>query len=170
MFARAIRLVGLILVCSSVGGPSLGGPPSDAALSKIEILDVDNAHALGKTRKDGHPVCSLEAHTREDTQFVRRLWETYGPVFKFEDWNNFGPDSSYRQIRLIHNGKVLILNSWHPLVERNPGLVAASYGAISLDGRSRAEVLSADDPGYVAKRLAFDATVDQCLSHGKARR
>lgn len=158
----------MVGVCSSLGAPSFGDEKPPATLSKVEVLDVNRTLAPDRGRQKDRQVFSLEARSKEDRRFIRRLWQVYGPVFRFEDWSSFGPDSSYRQIRLIHNGKVLTLSSWHPLMEQNSTHVALSYGVISLEGRSRAEALKADDPDYFARRSAFDAIVDECLAHNRA--
>jgi hypothetical protein len=163
--ARAARLIAFIGVCSFVGGPLSGGQPANTALSALEILDVDNRMDLIRGRTDDRRVCSLDAQSSDDARFMKRLWDDYGPVFGFKEWNNFGPDSSYRQIRLMHDGKTLTLKSWHPLYERNEGAVVTSQGVMALEGRSRAEVLKKDDPDYVARRAAFDSLVEKCLGH-----
>jgi len=168
MINRATRLLLVVVICSALGAPLFGDEKPEATLSKVEILDLDRTLEPDRGRQRDRQVFSLEARSKEDRRFIGRLWQVYGPVFRFEDWGSFGPDSSYRQIRLIHKGKVLTLSSWHPIVEQSSTHVATSYGVISLDGRSRAEVLKADDPDYFARRSAFDAIVDQCLAHTKA--
>jgi len=164
MLVRAARLIALIGVCSFVGAPLFGGQPAKA-LSALEIRDIDNSVDPIRGRKDDQQVCSMEARNSDDKRFVKRLWDDYGPVFGFKAWNNFGPDSSYRQIRLTHEGKVLTLKSWHPIYERNESVVVTSHGVMSSNGRSRADVLKDDDPDYVARRSAFDSLVDLCLMH-----
>lgn len=168
MFNRATRLLLAVAVCSSLGAPSFGDQKPEATLSKVEVLDLNRTLEPDRGRKRDRQVFSLVARSREDRRFIGRLWQVYGPVFRFEDWSNFGPDSSYRQIRFIHKGKMITLSSWHPIVEQNSTHVATSYGVTSLDGRSRAKVLKAGDPDYFARRMAFDAIVDQCLTHNKA--
>jgi hypothetical protein len=165
---QGTRLLFVVGICSSLAAPSFGDEKPPATLSKVEILDVNRTLEPDRGRQRDRQVFSLEARSKEDRRFIGRLWQVYGPVFRFEDWSSFGPDSSYRQIRLIHRGKVLTLSSWHPIVEQNSTHVATSYGVISLDGRSRGEVLKAGDPDYFARRSAFDAIVDRCLAHNKA--
>lgn len=163
MSVRAAGLIALFGVCSLVGFPLFGGQPAKA-LSALEIRDVDNRMVPSHGRKDDQQVCSMEARSSDDTRLVKRLWDDYGSVFGFTDWNNFGPDSSYRQIRLTHEGNVLTLRSWHPIYERNEGTVVTSHGVTLLNGRSRADVLKKDDPAYLARRVAFDALVERCLA------
>lgn len=165
---QGTRLILVVGVCSLLDAPLSGDEKPPATLSKVEILDVNRTLEPDRGRPRDRPVFSLEPRSREDRRFIGRLWQVYGPVFRFEDWSSFGPDSSYRQIRLVHKGKVLTLSSWHPIVEQNSTHVALSYGVISLEGRSRAEALKADDPDYFARRSAFDAIVDECLAHNRA--
>ena len=163
MFVRAARLIALLCVCSLVGLPLFGGQPAKS-LSALEIRDVDNSMNPTRGRKDDQQVCRVEVRNSDDAGFVKHLWDDYGPVFGFKDWNNFGPDASYRQIRLVHEGQTLTLQSWHPIYERNQSAVVTSQGVMALEGRSRAEVLKKDDPAYLSRRVAFDALVDRCLT------
>lgn len=167
--ALRVWLLLVVGICSSLGAASFADEKPEATLSKVEILDLNRTLEPDRGRQRDRQVFTLEARSPEDRRFVGRLWEVYGPAFRFEDWSSFGPDSSYRQIRLIHKGRVLTLSSWHPIVEQSSTHVATSYGVISLDGRSRPEVLRAGDPDYFARRSAFDAIVDQCLAHSKAK-
>src|SRR3989338_8832492 len=164
---RIIKLIALFAICGSLWLPLFCHAEPNPGLFKVEIRDIDNqlmppVSSSTAPKKTDHWLFNLSAQNKEDQQFVRQLWETYGPVFDFRDWDSLGPDSSYRQIRLIYEGKTLILNSWHPIYEQNPGAVVTSRGVTSLDGRSRAEVMEADDQHYIAKRSAFDAIVDRC--------
>lgn len=170
MIHRATRLLFAVAICSSLSAPSFGDEKPDATVSKVEILDLNRTLDLDRGRMRDRQVFRLEARSREDRRFIGRLWQVYGPFFRFQDWGNFGPDSSYRQIRITHKGKMLTLSSWHPLMEQNSTHVAMSYGVTSLNGRSRAEALKADDPDYLARRNAFDAIVEQCLARDKATR
>jgi hypothetical protein len=162
VLVRVARLIVLIGACSSLGAPSFGGQ-QEAAPSVLDIRDVNNALGVNPGRIEDPQVCRMEARGSEDRRFVKRLWDDYGPVFGFKDWNNFGPDSAYRQIRLTHDGKTLTLKSWHPAYERNEKLVVTSQGVMLLEKQSRAEVLKKDDPDYVARREAFDSLVEKCL-------
>lgn len=167
MIHRATRLLFAVAIGSSLAGPASGDGKPDATVSKVEILDLNRTLDLDRGRMRDRQVFRLEARSREDRRFIARLWQVYGPVFRFENWSSFGPDSSYRQIRMTHKGKTLTLSSWHPLMEQNTTHVAMSYGVTSLDGRSRAEALKADNPDYLARRSAFDAIVEQCLAREK---
>jgi len=143
--------------------PLSGGQP-DKALSTLDIRDVD--HSLDPTsgRQPDKPVCVLKGQGAKDERMLTQLWEDFGPLFGFKDWNSFGPDSMYRQIRLEREGKVLTFRSWHPIYERDKSKVVTSQGVMPLNGRTRADVLKKDDRGYIARRAAFDAIVDLCLA------
>lgn len=152
-----LRCLAVILACA---GPLLAaeGP------SQLEIVDVENSMSPRARGQALRPVCRSD-----DPKLVRRLWEKQGKTFDFKDWGNFGPDSSYRRIRLEHQGKAFTLESWHPQAERAGTAVAMSYGVTALNGRSKAQALKLDKPEYVAKRSAFDAIVERCLSRRNPR-
>ena len=169
MFVRMIGLItfsGLVISLSA----SAAARQSRAAVDRIEIVDINNTLELRSKPRTNLPVCVIEAKNVVERRFVHRLRKDYSPVFDHKDWSNFGPDSEYRQIRLVSNGKVLTLQSWHPLYERDGRFVVTSHGVSSLDGRTRAEVLREGDRVYLARRTAFDAIVDQCLAHAKSRK
>ena len=161
--ARAAGVIALVAVSGLLAMPSHGGQP-DKALSTLDIRDVDNRLHPTRGRQPDKQVCSLGGQGAKAEQMLKQLWDDFGPLFGFKDWNSFGPDSSFRQIRLEYAGKVLTFRSWHPIYERDGRTVAMSHGLIPLNGRSRAEVLKKDDRGYVARRVAFDAIVDLCLA------
>ncbi len=161
--SRAVGLIALVAVSGLFAMPSWGGQP-EKALSTLDIRDIDNTVHPTRGRQPDKQVCSLNGQEARAERLLNQLWEDFGPLFRFTDWNSFGPDSMYRQIRLERGGKVLTFRSWHPIAERDGRMVALSQGLVPLNGRSRAEVLKQDDRGYVAKRSAFDAIVDLCLA------
>lgn len=163
MLVRAARLIVFIGFCSSLGAPSFGAQPGKP-LSLLEIRDVDNSPIPSK---EGRLICRVEARSDEDRRFVKGLWDGYGPVFGFKDWNNLGPDSMYRQLRLVHEIKTLTLRSWHPIYERDRKLIVTSHGVTTLGKRSRAEVLRKDNQTYVKRRAAFDTLLERCLMHNR---
>ena len=158
-----VQVIMIILVSVCVGVPSFGAQPGKP-LSRLEIRDVDNSPTPSK---EGRLICRVEAQSDEDRRFVKQVWDGYGPVFGYKDWINLGPDSMYRQVRLVHEIKVLTLKSWHPIYERNPKLVVTSQGVTALGKRSRTEVLRKDDKAYVKRRTAFDSLLQQCLMHNR---
>ena len=167
--ARAAGLIALVAVSVLPAANSLAGQP-DKALSTLDIRDIDHrTHQSGKPQPDKQ-VCSLDGRGDRGERMLNQLWEDFGPLFGFTDWNSFGPDAKYREIRLERGGKVLTFRSWHPIYERDGSMVVTSQGVFPLNGRSRAEVLKKDDRGYVARRTAFDAIVDLCLAMGKPAR
>ena len=56
----------------------------------------------------------------------------------------YGPDSAYMTILVRSGNKSLRMDSWHELFETDPRLVVRSCSVMSLDGKSRAEVLQAE--------------------------
>jgi hypothetical protein len=80
-------------------------------------------------------------------------------------WNNFGPDSSVREIAFVSQGRLARLRSWHPVAEKNASIVAASYGLTALEDQDRESFLKDDDPAYVAKRQAFDEIANRLREH-----
>jgi hypothetical protein len=92
----------------------------------------------------------------DSSALLAELYDLAARLFPGGSWNNFGPDSSYREIVYFSRGRKVVLRSWHPLAEQDPRVVAASYGLTSLDGRDREAFLRGDDQGYVEKRRAYD--------------
>lgn len=88
--------------------------------------------------------------------FLADLYDLSQRHFANDRWSKYGPDSSYREIVFFSRGRKVVLRSWHPLYEKNPGVVASSHGLTSLGGKSREAFLREDDQGYVAQRRAFD--------------
>ncbi len=161
--SRAAGLIALVALSGLLAVPPVAGQPEQAP-STLDVRDIDRrTNPTGKPQPD-KPVCSLSGKDARAERMVKQLWEDFGPLFRFTDWDSFGPDSMYRQIRLEHAGKVLTFRSWHPIYERDKRMVATSGGLKPLAGRSREEVLKEDDRGYVARRVAFDAIVDLCLA------
>ncbi len=162
MSVRVASLIAIIGAWSVLAAPALGDQPR--ILGMLEIRDIDNSPVPSK---EGRLICRVEARNDQDQRFVKRLWDEQGPAFGFKDWTNLGPDSMYRQIRLVHERKVLTLKSWHPIYERNHGLVVTSHGVTALGKRSRADVLRKDNPTYRARRAAFDTILERCLMHNR---
>lgn len=164
ILSRAASVCLFISLSLSLSGAS---PP---AVWKIEVMDINNTLELRSRPRTYQPVCVLEAKNAADRRFINEIGKAYGPIFSHRDWSSFGPDSRYRRIRLVIKGKMLTLQSWHPIYEKEPRIVVTSHGVSSLNGRTRAEVLIEDDSDYVARRTAFDAIVEQCLARLKARK
>ena len=135
-------------------------------LAKIEILDIDHTRRAPLNIK---PVCVVEARSESDRRFVERLWARYAPAFDLKDWQSLGPDSAYRRVSLYWGAKKIVLESWHPIVERGGNGVAMSYGVTALEGRSLAAALKNDDAIYLKRREAFDAIGRECAKRSKAR-
>ncbi len=88
--------------------------------------------------------------------FLRDLQDFAFDTFPDRTWINYGPDASYRTIRITCDGDEMQLSSWHPIYEQKPSVVAGSHGLTTLNGQTREEFLGSDDQEYVAKRDAFD--------------
>ncbi|MEQ1919325.1 MAG: hypothetical protein ABL955_09010 [Elusimicrobiota bacterium] len=140
--------------------------PPARAQARLEIVDVDHSRRAALAIQ---PVCGVDPKTEGGDKFVERLWKRYASVFGLKDWRSFGPDSAYRRITLVWQEKKIILESWHPIVERGGKGVAMSYGVTALDGRSLAAALKNDDAQYVKRREAFDAIVRECAARKRAR-
>jgi len=122
-----------------------------AGASVVTIVDVDGGLSPG-----GDKSLLQAVSTNSDAQFLSELFDYATEYFPERSWNNFGPDSQYRQIVFASLGRKVELKSWHPIYETNANVVAASYGLTGLDGQSRDEFLVKDDQDYVQKRTAFD--------------
>lgn len=129
----------------------------------IEIMDVAIRFDSQKRFNTNEPICMLAAQNMNQEEFIRHLWSDYASAFGSRDWNNFGPDSGYREIRLSYSGKTIVLRSWHPSAERNNNVVATTNGIEPLNGRTRDQAL-AGNPDYLSKRRAFDSIVMECLA------
>lgn len=140
--------------------------PPARAQARLEIADVDNSRRAGLSIQ---PVCGVDAKTEADRKFIELLWTRYAGVYALKDWRSFGPDSAYRRITLAWADKKIILESWHPIVERGGKGVAMSYGVTALDGRSLTDALKTDDAKYVRRRAVFDTIVRECAERKKAR-
>jgi hypothetical protein len=85
---------------------------------------------------------------------------------------NTGPDSDFDVIEVRLADRVLQMNSWHEVFEKNPKLVVTSHGVESLDGRDRSAVLAAQPPEYQHFRRVWSdirATVESWTpSEGEA--
>lgn len=134
-------------------------PRSLGDVLSAEIIDVATGVADGGKSN----VVSIVASQLNQSD-LNKLRDAAVEVFPTGEWVNFGPNSSFRSIRLRCRNGVIDLASWHPLAEERPGVVAASYGLTSLNGRSRNEFLSDDEPSYIRRRKAFDALQEQLLS------
>lgn len=137
--------------------------------ARLEIVDIDDSLAVRGSSRRELPVCGVDGKTAERRAFIERLWKRYSPVFGQEDWRSFGPDSSYRRITLAWGEKKIVLESWHPIVERAGTGVAMSYGVTGLGGRTREEMLKTDDALYVKRRKAFDAIARECAARKAIR-
>lgn len=162
---KYLALLGLAVCCAS---PALAQDQIPKQSTALEIVDVPNRFEYQKSNTADQPICSLSTQKKNERDFVHKLWTDYASVFGFRDWNNFGPDSSYRQIRIVSSGKAIVLKSWHPSAERNGKAVATSKGIEALNGRTLDQALSGD-PGYLSKRNAFDALVAKCLERQPSR-
>ena len=141
-------------------------PREGEGLAKIEILDIDHTRRAPLTIK---PVCVVDARSETERRFIGRLWTRYAPAFDLKDWQSLGPDSAYRRVSLYWGAKKIVLESWHPIVERGGKGVAMSYGVTALDGRSLADALKNDDAQYLKRRKTFDAIVRECAARKKNR-
>jgi hypothetical protein len=59
-----------------------------------------------------------------------------------------GPDSEFITIAIADGMKRLNISSWHEVYEVNPGTLAIAQALISLNGRSREEVLAGEPESY----------------------
>ena len=84
-------------------------------------------------------------------------------MFKDNEMNEFGPDSSYQEIDFVCGDQKITARSWHRLAEENPKSVVTSHGISSLDGRTREGVLSEDEKWYLDFRKAFDDIFDEAI-------
>jgi hypothetical protein len=124
----------------------------------VSITDLQGRQVVWSDEAAQHRDDSI-LNVRLTPQQVRELEDVCALArthFLQGEWNNFGPDSGYREIVIFCRAGQFILRSWHPIVERNPFLVAASYGVSTLGGKSREQLLREDDPDYISKRNAFD--------------
>jgi hypothetical protein len=70
--------------------------------------------------------------------------------------DHFGPDSFCTVIYLSRGNKTFTSRSWHELAERNPKVVAASYGLTGLGGKTREEFLKGDNKDYLKYRVLWE--------------
>jgi hypothetical protein len=61
---------------------------------------------------------------------------------------HFAPDTFFTGMAVAHDGKYLLMRSFHELVEASDDAVATSTGIEPLSTRSRMEVLNADSDTY----------------------
>jgi hypothetical protein len=117
---------------------------------RFEIEDFDAGQLPQQAALSGYASPENQATLNRSRDLALRQ-------FPDGSWINFGPDASYRTIRLFCQNGTIELSSWHPIAEMHPNVVAASYGLTSLDGQSREEFLDRDKGEYLVKRDAFDA-------------
>ena len=122
------------------------------------IVRESSGHVAITDMSSGRRGESVVLHVDVDdgSPFLSQLHDLAIERFPDGSWINYGPDSSYREIVFSSRGRKVVLQSWHPIMETNPGLVAASFGVIALEGQTREEFLRKDDQQYVKKRQAFD--------------
>jgi hypothetical protein len=112
---------------------------------------------MGLGEEDEEDTVQLHANlVSRDDEAVRDLHSLALEYFPSGEWVNFGPCSSFREIRIVFDGQEIVLRSWHSIYETDPNVVAASNGLTSLEGRTRGQFLASDDPAYLKKRNAFD--------------
>ncbi len=126
----------------------------------IAITNVHPGDAYAALRKGpkppSGPITLLRVELKDDgSAFLADLYDLNRRCFADDTWSSFGPDSSYREIIFFSRGRKVVLRSWHPLYEKNPGVVASSHGLVPLVG-SREGFLRHDDQAYVEKRRTFD--------------
>jgi metallo-beta-lactamase class B len=132
--------------------------PVKAGAPRVEIADTRSW--------SGGTIVQLRAALRpEDAAFLDELYDFAVARFGEASWNNFGPDSSVREIAFVSKGRLARLRSWHPVAEKNASIVAASYGLTALEDQDRESFLKDDDPAYVAKRQAFDEIANRLREH-----
>ena len=139
----------LVAALLTLSGCSSTVSPAPEASIAISIKDVGSLATrddviLERTLQDG------------ESTFLAEQYDLAAKQFPDGVWNNFGPDSRYREIVFASRGRKVVLRSWHPVFEQNSELVAGSDGIVALDGQTRDEYLKKDDPKYVAQRNAFD--------------
>lgn len=144
----------LLLIVASVVGCHESAQSFGDVLS-AEIVDV----ASGRSDGVDSQATSIVATPAIQRQ-LNELRDAAIKDFPSGKWVNYGPDSSFRSIRIVCRHGDIELDSWHPTAEDQPDVVAASHGLTSLRGRSREEVLQEDDQNYVRQREAFDSIED----------
>ena len=122
--------------------------------------------SLAVTDMPGMPVPGRDERPRllcsGGPALAARLLEKHGAAFGGKDWTNWGPDAARRRVELRCGEKRLLLESWHPLMERGGEFFAHHDGVRRLEGRVAAQALAAEPADYRAKRAAFDAIVAAC--------
>jgi hypothetical protein len=146
----AVALLSLLLRLAAFADRKIVRPTIYGDVTKVEIID-------GGGRKTNPDVALLNANvTSSDQTAANAIRDAALAAFPSGSWQNFGPDASYRSIRITCRKKEIRLDSWHPLFETDPQVVVGSHGVTSLGAKTRAEYLRSDDQRYVAKRNAFD--------------
>ncbi len=149
----------LLLLLFTVGcQPSRATIPDPAAeasgveAAKISVIDIGSRTQASVTQVLLKP-SALDERQRKTIAELQALAAAH---FEERRWNNYGPDSRFREITLPAPGGSFVLRSWHPIYERNPQVVASSGGLTAWSGGSRNEFLQQDCPTYLARRNAFD--------------
>lgn len=142
----------LVVGCSRAPIEDASADDSASPLGNVvrfEIEDFDAGQLSQQAALSGYA-------SPENQATLNRLRDLVLRQFPDGKWINFGPDASYRTIRLFCQNGTIELSSWHPIAEMHPNVVAASYGLTSLDGQSREDFLGRDKGEYVGRRKAFD--------------
>lgn len=136
----------------------------DSTLSLGDVLSAEIIDCGYGLRGGADTQVVSIAASESNQAALNKLRDVAAGAFPAGEWVNFGPDSSYRTIRLKCRDGQIELSSWHPLAEANPKVVAASYGLTSVVDQTREEFLQDDDPNYVRQREAFDVLQQQLVS------
>jgi len=139
----------------------------------FSLGDVDSVEVVDRNNQDRASKGETLLVSITAEQVVQTLLNEFRVLalksFPTGSWNNYGPDAAYRMITIRCKRGEIVLCSWHSIAELHPNVVALSKGLVSLDGRSRDDLLAADDQEYVAKRTAFDIVEKRLFALSKKR-
>lgn len=135
--------------CNSKAPPTPSGTAVTPVTPYVAIIDVDPAR-FAETE-----ILRVEL-SDDNAAYLQELYDFALIHFPDEWWSNYGPDAEYREIVFFSRGRKIQLQSWHPIYEQDPRVVASSQGLTNLGGMTRQQFLARDDPEYVRQRNAFD--------------
>ena len=108
-----MKKFGLLLVMFFFCGVSFAEESAqNGALCSLKITEDGRGQRVGDGGGQIKTIVAIDGKTIKVQEFLSQLWKRNRPLFKDNEMNSFGPDSSYHEIDFVCGDQKIIARSF----------------------------------------------------------